>query len=126
LAETGNTTEGLKSIIETRYAPCACSPLGKVKQVSRPYAPGTAEGSKLWTVHSYDSLGRTTSLAQPSGSGTSTYTYSNRTATTTDPAGKWKTFEIHAVGNLVKVTEPHPAIGNKDTLYEYNARGQLS
>ena len=36
-AGTGTTTV---SIVETEYDSCGCSPLGKVKRVSRPYAPG--------------------------------------------------------------------------------------
>ncbi len=102
LVEVGNTTEGVKSVVETRYAPCACSPLGKVERVSRPYAPGTPENNKLWTVYTYDSLGRTNSVVQPSGSGTTVYAYVSRTVTVTDPALKKRKFEMDAVGNLVK------------------------
>ena len=31
---------GTKSVVDTVYAPCACSPLGKRKQVSQPHLPG--------------------------------------------------------------------------------------
>ncbi|MBK9171363.1 MAG: hypothetical protein IPM24_28455, partial [Bryobacterales bacterium] len=37
---------GTKSIVDTEYAACACSPVGKVKRVSQPYAPG---GPVYWT-----------------------------------------------------------------------------
>jgi len=47
------------STVETQYAPCACTPLGKMSAVSAPYAPGqTAQ----WTHYFYDALGRTTSV----------------------------------------------------------------
>jgi hypothetical protein len=29
-----------KSVVDTEYDACGCSPLGKVKRVSQPYAPG--------------------------------------------------------------------------------------
>ena len=44
------------SIAETEYDSCGCSPLGKVKRVSQPYAPGA---TVYWTTYSYDCLGRT-------------------------------------------------------------------
>ena len=37
---TGSAPSGDISIVDTQYAPCACSPLGKVSAVSQPYAPG--------------------------------------------------------------------------------------
>ncbi len=43
--ETGDQT-GVKSVVDTEYDACACSPLGKVKRVSRPYAPGQ---TPVWT-----------------------------------------------------------------------------
>ncbi|MFN7921463.1 MAG: RHS repeat-associated core domain-containing protein [Bryobacteraceae bacterium] len=118
---TGATTV---SITETTYEPCACTPVGKVKQVSQPYAPG---GTVYWTVYSYDALGRTVSVALPGGTGTSTYSYSVNTATSTDPAGKWKKFTMNGVGSLAQVNEPNPA-GGLDfvTTYDYNALGALT
>jgi YD repeat-containing protein len=44
--ETGNGGTTV-SVAETEYAPCACSPLGKLKRTARPHAPG---GSPQWTV----------------------------------------------------------------------------
>ncbi len=38
---------GVKSTVETEYEPCACSPMGKMKRVSLPYAPG---GTGMWTA----------------------------------------------------------------------------
>jgi len=117
------------SIVESEYAPCACSPLGKLKKVSRPRA---AEGDpKHWTVYTYDALGRTVSVQLPSTdgtnpAGTTTYVYEGNTVKTTDPAGKWKKFTMDAMGNLTQVNEPNPA-GGADlvTTYTYNVVEKL-
>jgi len=37
---------GTKSIVETEYGPCPCSPVGKVWRMSQPYAPS---GTVYWT-----------------------------------------------------------------------------
>ena len=42
--------------VDTQYASCACSPLGKVWKVSQPYAPGAQVN---WTTYTYDGSGRT-------------------------------------------------------------------
>ncbi|MFN8008408.1 MAG: hypothetical protein U0V70_15575 [Terriglobia bacterium] len=51
-------------VVDTEYDSCACSPLGKVKRVSQPYAPG---GTVYWTTYTYDGLGRTTRIDLPNG-----------------------------------------------------------
>ena len=120
--ETGDGS-GTKSVAETEYDSCACSPLGKLKRSSRPYAPG---GTPVWTTYTYDALGRTISVVAADGASTSTYSYSGNTVTSTDPAGKWKKMTLDAMGELTKVTEPNPAGGaDLDTLYTYNALGKL-
>ena len=120
--ETGDGS-GTKSIVETEYENCACSPLGKAKRVSQPYAPG---GTVYWTTSAWDCLGRTTSVTHPDGSVTA-YVYEGNTVKVTDPAGKWKKYAMDAMGNLVKVTEPDPAGGaNVESTYAYNLRSQLS
>ena len=101
LAETGDGS-GTKSTIETEYDSCACSPLGKMKRVSKPYAPG---GTKYWTTYTYDGLGRTVSVQAADGA-TTTYLYYGNTTTITDPAGKWKKYVTDAMGNLIQVIEP--------------------
>jgi RHS repeat-associated protein len=63
---------GTKSIVDTEYDRCPCSPLGKVKRVSQPYPPG---GTLYWTTYACDSLGRTLSATVPGISGATTYTY---------------------------------------------------
>jgi len=72
------------------YAPCGCSPLGKLSQQSQPYAP---VGSDAWTVYHYDASGRTTSVVLPDNS-TTTYQYQGNVATVTDPASKYKVFTM--------------------------------
>jgi YD repeat-containing protein len=115
---------GTKSVVETEYEPCACSPLGKVKRVSQPYAPG---GTVYWTVYTYDALGRTVSVALPNGSGTNTAVYEGNAVTATDAAGKWKKQEVDAFGNVVKTTEPNPAGGaNLETTFTYNLVNQMT
>jgi RHS repeat-associated protein len=110
------------STVETQYAPCACSPLGKVWRVSQPYAPGAPVN---WTTYSYDGSGRTLTVTAPDGSVTK-YEYRGNQTTVTDPAGKWKAFTNDAMGNLVSVAEPNPAGGaNLVTNYTYTGLNQL-
>ena len=85
------------------YGPCACSPLGKMTQVSQPYAPGA---TPVWTVYSYDGLGRTVKVVLPDGASATTYAYSGNTTTITDPAQKWKKQTMDAFGNLTQMNEP--------------------
>ena len=117
----GSTTV---SIVETEYAPCACSPLGKVQRVSMPYAPGQ---TPVWTTYTYDARGRTLSVTPPGNAGSTIYVYEGNTVKVTDPAGKWKKYEMDAFGNLARVWEPNPAGGaDLETLYTYNAYNQLT
>ena len=58
--ETGDGT-GTKSVADTQYTACACSPLGKVWRVSQPYASGGQPSA--WTTYTYDRLGRTLTVA---------------------------------------------------------------
>jgi RHS repeat-associated protein len=116
---TGSTTV---SVAETQYAPCACSPLGKLYRTSRPHAPGA---QPIWTTYAYDGSGRTVSVTLPDGS-VNTTSYAANQTTVTDAAGKWKTYTKDAQGNLAAVTEPNPAGGaNLATSYTYNAANQL-
>ena len=102
------------SQVDSVYAPCGCSPMGKLTQTSRPHVPGA---TVYWTTNTYDGIGRTKSVQAPDSS-TSTYLYSGATVTTTDPAGKWKKFLTDAAGNLTQVNEPNPA-GGADFLTNY-------
>ncbi len=84
--ETGDAG-GTKSVVDTEYDSCACSPIGKVKRVSQPYAPGQ---TPVWTTYTYDALGRPAQVDLPGGSGTTTTSYLGNVTAVTDPAGKWK------------------------------------
>ncbi len=102
LAETGNNTDGTVSKVSTEYEPCACSPLGKLKRVSRPYTGATPTA---WTTYNYDALGRTVSVVLPGTAGQTGYLYQGNEVTVTDPAGKWKKMTSNALGELTKLTE---------------------
>ena len=47
LAESGIGASTVVAVVETEYEPCACTPIGKMKRTTRPYAPG---GAKVWSV----------------------------------------------------------------------------
>ena len=86
---------------------------------------GEHAGAIVWTVYTYDGIGRTVSVQQQIGStvsNTSTTSYSGNQTTVTDPAGKWKTFTIDVEGNLVTVTEPDPCVTSNalTTTYTYD------
>ena len=100
---TGSTT---LSEVDTLYAPCACSPLGKMYQQTQPYAPPNS--SPPATTYTYDALGRTVSVLLPDGASQTTYAYQGNFTTVTDPAGNWKQYATDALGNLVMVLEPDP------------------
>jgi RHS repeat-associated protein len=126
------TMSAVNSQVDTTYAPCACSPLGKLSSVTRPHTPGVTNGGK--TTYTYDGIGRTVSVVSggtDSGgsttTGTTTYAYSGATVTITDPAGKYKIFTTDAVGNLTQVSEPNPAGGsNLLTNYTYDIFARLA
>jgi RHS repeat-associated protein len=111
------------SLAYTTYAPCGCSPLGKLSQQSEPYALG---GTPAAITYTYDASGRTLSLVLPDNSTTS-YVYQGNQVTVTDPAGKWKTFTMDAFGNLVSVVEYDPTLpGNVTTNYTYDVLNHLT
>jgi YD repeat-containing protein len=111
------------STVDTQYAPCACSPLGKMWRVSQPYAPGA---TPVWTTYTYDGSGRTLTVTAPDGASVTRYAYQGNSTTVTDPAGKWKTTTVDAYGNAILVTEPNPAGGNFSTSYTYTPVNQLA
>lgn len=113
------------SEVDTQYAACACSPLGKMSAVSLPYASG---GTPVWTTYTYDASGRTLTATKPDGASRTTYTYSGNVTKVTDPAGKWKQNTTDAFGNLTTVTEPDPnnqPNGTLVTSYTYDSVNRL-
>ena len=95
------------STVDTLYAPCACSPLGKMYQQSQPYGPTDTE---VYTTYTYDALGRTINVLLPDGASHTTYAYQGNFTTITDPAGNWKQYTSDAFGNLATVLEPDPTV----------------
>jgi YD repeat-containing protein len=113
--ETGDTS-AVQSVVDTEYDSCACSPFGKVKRVSQPYAPG---GTVYWTTYTYDALGRTIQVALPNGAGSTTTAYQGNATTATDAAGKWKKYTSNAMGQLIQVAQlenPTESWRRKETM----------
>ena len=122
--ETGHDSTTM-SEVDTQYAPCACSPLGKLSQTSVPFPHGQTPAG--WTTYTYDGSGRTLTVTKPDATSTTTYLYQGNTTKVTDPAGHWKIFTNDASGNLVTVTEPDAS--NQPTVvtnYTYNGANQLT
>ena len=112
------------SRVQTQYALCACSPLGKLWKVSQPYNPSS--GTPVWTTYSYDALGRTVNVVAADAASNTQTQYTGNHTKVIDPAGKWKTSTVDAFGNLTLVTEPNPAGGaNLTTTYTYSLLNQL-
>ena len=123
--ERGDTTV-TKSVVETVYDTCGCNPLGKVYRQSMPHLPGA---TPVWTVYTYDSLGRLLTRKKPDGQSTTTYSYAGQTVTITDPSGKWKKITRDSFGQIVRVEEPSPKPAsepNHVTLYTYDVFGHLT
>lgn len=124
-----STTSVVDSVVDTEYAPCACTPMGKMKRVSQPHRP---TDPAVWTTYTYDELGRVLTVTHPPNSGTSgssgttTYLYLANTVKMTDPAGRWKKYTMDGFGNLVAVEEPKPSGGSYVTTYTYNQFNKLA
>jgi RHS repeat-associated protein len=129
LVQRGDSTtaDATTSYTASVYAPCACSPLGKLQKVSMPYPSGGS--ASAWTTYTYDGLGRTVSQQKPDGASTTQYAYAGNQTTVTDPAGKWKTTTTDVSGNMTQVLEPDPANqpgGTVTTNYTYDWMGHVT
>ncbi len=113
------------STVDVQYAPCGCSPLGKLSRQSAPYAPG---GSDAWTTYNYDASGRTLSVVLPdTNNSTTKYSYQGNQVTITDAANNSKTFTMDALGNLTSVLEFDPTLStNVTTSYTYDVLNHLT
>ncbi len=118
---TGNGSTTV-STVDVQYAPCGCSPLGKLSRQSAPYAPG---GSDAWTTYNYDASGRTLTVVLPDTSFT-TYYYEGNWVGVTDPASNTKSFDMDAFGNLLAVAETDPSLGLVWTYYTYDVLNHLT
>ncbi len=123
------STSVVESVVETEYAPCACTPMGKMKRVSQPRKPSDPA---IWTTYDYDELGRVVTVTHPpntgtaGSSGTTTYLYYANTVKVTDPAGRWKKYTMDGFGNLTSVEESKPGGGSYVSSYVYTPFNQLS
>lgn len=101
--------------------------LGQAFRQSNPYS----SSAQFWRETRTDAIGRitathlvdsTASWAVQSGNST-TYSYSLKTSTVTDPAGNARKSEMDAQGRIIKVSEPDINNGNQltqDTTQAYN------
>jgi RHS repeat-associated protein len=96
--------------------------LGRKRRVSFPYR-GAATG---WTEIEYDALGRQTVERVIAGStpAVTTFSYSGRTTTVTDAAGKFRELSYDAVGRLVRVREAGQT--QTEANYTYDGAGRLT
>ena len=108
---------------EMNYAPCGCSPLGKLTSQSVPHAYGTT--ANAWTIYGYDGIGRTyvKYTAGPDAGNYTAYNYFNGWVQVNDAGGSFKYYFTDGFGNLVVVTEPDPGGA---TVYSYDPLGHLT
>ena len=130
MVQTGDAN-GTQSQAESVYAPCACSPLGKLTQQALPHA---VSATPTWTTYTYDGIGRTLSAATVGSDtrGTTTYSYTYASygiyTTVVDPAGKYKYYVTDAFNNLLAVSEPPTSSepNGASTYYYYDLLDHLT
>ena len=114
--------------------------MGQIEQQSRPYRIGGS--SPVFSITTYDSLGRTKTITAPDGSVTETF-YNEATRPSAASNGSGETMRVRdawgrerwgrteASGKLVEIVEPNPtgngsvATGGLVTTYAYNTQGNL-
>jgi RHS repeat-associated protein len=115
------------------YTDTTYDALGRVATISNPHRStssstdgttcyGTLSGG-VCQKNGYDALGRVTNITLQDGSVVSA-SYSNNTATATDPAGKTRQSTVNSLGRLTQVTEDPGGLGYVST-YGYDALSNL-
>ncbi len=105
--------------------------LGRTKTVTNPYR-STGDPTYGLTENQYDALSRVTKVIPPDGTATSnnvTTVYAGPTVTVTDQAGKVRKSETDALGRLIRVWEPDPAVPGSlvnKTRYFYDTLDNLT
>ena len=113
----GNGT--LYSATDTQY-----DSFGRAYKTSNPYQTSASN----WTQSYFDSLGRLYQTKLPDNS-TTTISFTDNTATTSDPRNVQRKAVADGLGRLTSVYEPDPTNNNSLTLqtsYSYNIFGQLT
>jgi hypothetical protein len=130
-----NGTGTTLSTVDTQYAPCACSPLGKMSQVSIPYKLGEAV---VWTKYQYDASGRTTRVTAPDGVSvtvdpgtnritTAGYVYDVNGNVTQTPDGMTYAYDVanRMVSNNAVYNPKNQRVSDGAYLYYYGVGGEL-
>lgn len=95
---------------------------GRVEKKSRPYFSGE---TPLWTVVTYDAIGRAVTETYPDSS-TSTTTYDGLTTTVTNELGQTRTKVRNSQGQVISVTEGKTGVLTASTTFEYDPFGNLT
>lgn len=95
---------------------------GRVEKKSRPYFSGE---TPLWTVVTYDAIGRAVTETYPDSS-TSTTTYAGLTTTVTNELGQTRTKVRNSQGQVISVTEGKTGVLTASTTFEYDPFGNLT
>ena len=102
--------------------------LSRVAEVSNPYwvtsltTPPTTQS--IWTITSYDALGRVLTVTPPDSAVTTT-SYSGNLTTVTDPGGKARQTQTDALGQLSQAVEAPGGLAYP-TTYGYDTLGNLT
>jgi RHS repeat-associated protein len=119
----------------TVYTLATYDGLGRTYKAYNPYR-STSDSTYGFTTYNYDSLNRTTTVADPDGSVVQTQ-YCGASTLVTDPASHWRRSRTDALGRLVEVDEPNSTTATVNvcpgsnepiwvTSYAYDTLGDLT